>query len=255
MLLTFETFAPEAVHKDHRRWGGSTEGAEGAVTLRAHVCWFAWYHKGEGGGRTSRHKSIAKCSLRDMRIAGPQRQRRAKVVSQLGHLEITDCGDTLTDDGLSTVVLLRRLKSFEIAFCWNITGDGLIHLCSLANLQSLTVLYCGDRTDRILSRLSQLRNLDLCFMEADEAGFSQVATLHQLQSLEIDVSNIGDEGWSLIRNLEELRSFHAIGFLSDATMCYSMTKLHHLHTLAVTGAVLTDVGLGCLAASFLDYGT
>lgn len=178
------------------------------------------------------------------RVAGLQRLRQLDLSSwQTPH------SNNITDVGLASIASLHQLQHLDLSRCSTITDVGLGSIAALHELHRLDLNSCKKITDAGLSGIAGLRQLlrlELrgCLQMTDIAS---VASLQQLQHLDVGWSGIGDAALASIAALQRLRYVDlSYSTLTDVGLA-SVAALHQLQHLSLNYCVnITDVGIASI---------
>jgi len=134
-----------------------------------------------------------------------------KLAASLVHLDLRQCGHSITDDGLKHIPLLTKLQSLNLWGLSGISDQGLEHISQLPHLKSLYVWGCQvtDTGVEHLMGLSQLEFLSLIgCAKVTDVGLEHLSHLLKLKTLEMRAwSKLTDKGLqylSLLNNLQYL---------------------------------------------------
>jgi hypothetical protein len=138
-------------------------------------------------------------------------------------------GPFFDDATCDTLARLPNLESLRLRGT-RITARGLLRLESLPNLQSLTLIY-PEATDALaaLPRLKRLRTLSLCNLVVTRDAIAGVATLPELQWLELTSVQSDEEG--AFRPLSGATNLRTLIIISDSFSDEDLPPLSHLKDL------------------------
>ncbi|MBP86622.1 MAG: hypothetical protein CMJ64_07900 [Planctomycetaceae bacterium] len=172
------------------------------------------------------------------------------------HLELCQ---NVSDAELSE---LSRIESLQALWLTGtaVTHEGLRHLVSLPSLVALDLEVCDGITDascNVLANMSKLRALILkkTGFELDrvtDVGVKQLATLEQLELLDLYANNLTDAGVEHLGHVKSLKSLDlSLVAITDKALPHlaGLTTLEHLSLLfseGFAGPIVTDEGLDAL---------
>lgn len=140
-----------------------------------------------------------------------------------------------TDEAVSLLRPLTRLKSLDLGFCQRLTDDSMTHISHLRELEFLNLGFCRRVTDSGFTRLrtlTQLRTLNLSVTSLTDVGLAALIALKNLTSIDIDNTRVTDAGVASLKQFPKLRSVRMVGVqISDAglSMLASIPTLKHVN--------------------------
>lgn len=175
-------------------------------------------------------------------------------LGQLRHLRLSRC-ENIGDMAVQALLTsLSNLQSLELNFCTRITDAALTPLCHMKYLQNVHLKGCTGVTDAGIQLLpSTLCTLDLEGLEGiTPAGFSALATLRSLTSLNLSSTRVDDEALAHLSELVHLQHLqlgprHGSNSITGSGFQY-LSKLTSLVSLGLRSANrLTAEGLAYCA--------
>lgn len=175
-------------------------------------------------------------------------------VPQIHGLNLESCRG-VNDDALSGVANAGELRLL-VLMNTAVTAEGLLHLKALPRLAALDLDACDKIDDTAcpvlgeMTRLKALRLKKTAFepTKVTDAGLADLATLQQLEWLDLYANGLTDAGLTTLRELPQLKhlDLSLMGF-GDAGLAHvaTLTKLEHLDVLyseGFAGPQLTDAG-------------
>ncbi|XP_003741827.1 F-box/LRR-repeat protein 20-like [Galendromus occidentalis] len=154
--------------------------------------------------------------------------------SKLRHVDLQ--GAHLGDENVAQ--LLRGTPDVECLELWGgdwITDQCLTHVYELKKLRSLSMVYCAGICGELLrnsSRLSSLQHLDLTYEKCDISVFQNIRYLEDIRSLRVECRKFKPDCFAVIvENLKKLEQLHlqACQALTDS----DGVKLRNLKRLKV----------------------
>lgn len=157
--------------------------------------------------------------------------------TQLRGLGLQGLDATVTDQGLSPLAGLARLRWLYVSGLTDITGSGLTCLSDLRHLRTLTLSGCRQLKDIGLARLATCGELEKLTLNRcgafSDAGLLHLSTLQSLRYLNLSgnyqLTGAGLEHLVRLPNLKHLILSHCHG-LSDASLGH-LAKLAGLENL------------------------
>jgi len=136
-----------------------------------------------------------------------------------------------TDEAVSLLRPLARLKSLDLGFCQRLTDGSVKDISHLRELEFLNLGFCRRVTDSGFARLetlTQLQTLNLSITSLTDVGLAALTTLKNLTSIDIDNTRVTDAGVASLKQFPKLRSVRMVGVqISDV----GLLKLASIPTL------------------------
>ncbi|MBX9666925.1 MAG: hypothetical protein K2X93_04865 [Candidatus Obscuribacterales bacterium] len=126
---------------------------------------------------------------------------------ELEHLHIDlDCTDAITDNGMTFLSKMDRLKSLYISKAILHSGESLKLMKSRPNLEDLSLVDCKVTNQGLanLSNAKHLRRLKVRGGEFNEVGMKAIGTLSGLHELDLRAIRIAPQSLHHINQLQEL---------------------------------------------------
>ena len=159
--------------------------------------------------------------------------------------------NSVSDSQLADVGKLRSLEYLKLRET-GIGDEGVGHLGSLRLLRTLDLSEnprITGATIQSLATMRQLQELDLSGTSVDDEGARQLAALQSLHELNLGGARVTDEGVRHLRSLKQLRTLllHGNDVSDDALP--GLAALPKLSMLTLGSRRVTDEGLSMLARS------
>ncbi len=145
-----------------------------------------------------------------------------KKLANFPDLESIDLAYTkVTDEGLSLLKTLKKVRSLSLFYAENVTDTGIAHLKHWKRLEQLNV-----RGTKVTSTL-----------------FEHLANMLSLRSLDVGFSRVNDDNFERLGELPNLERFSLGGNKMSGTALPLLKLLPNLRELSVGGHQRTDSGL------------
>mmetsp|Transcript_4478 Transcript_4478/g.11411 ORF Transcript_4478/g.11411 Transcript_4478/m.11411 type:complete len:417 (-) Transcript_4478:123-1373(-) len=197
--------------------------------------------------RTLKSLDLSGCPL----VPGALQQLGRLVM--LESLDLSKCGEGVTDGGLACLASLQKLEVLVLKHCLAVTDTGLASVTALRSLKTLVVgadesratewllggsLLCYDRqpfiTDSGLALLAELPQLDTLIMShcglITDAGLQSLARFPRLKELQLNGSSIRGIGFPRVNlvaiNLMDCPNLNDEGLFNLGEKCPKLTNLY-----------------------------
>ncbi len=181
-----------------------------------------------------------------------------ETATQLRFLDLT--GSRVSDAGLAHLLPHKNLVALGLEVCDGVTDEGCVTLGQMTQLKSLSLKKTGFEPDCItnvglghLATLEQLEILNLYGNRINDEGTSAIESLVALRHLDMSLLGITDKSLVHLQPLKKLKRLELLyseGFggtnLSDGGMT-TLAEFTQLTSLNLVGAKITDDGLARLA--------
>jgi hypothetical protein len=192
-------------------------------------------------------RQIAKLTIKRDQVG----DARALVgLSALDQLEcLTVDGGEITADDAREIAKLQNLRELTLSLV-TVTDDSLQPLGELRNLERLLLKHRGTGPNNAaagvaaLTRLPKLRELELGrLVTLDDSVFSLLATMTQLESLNLEQAGVTGSEIELLSRLPKLKELSLVGTKVDDTAMEKLAKMTQLDSLDISYTKVTDAGL------------
>ena len=161
-------------------------------------------------------------------------------IAKINTLESLELPSTVTDQGLSHLIGMDRLKTLLLGNNRNYTDAAFTHISHFHNLEVLKIFTGALFTNDVLKHLTPLKQLQVLWIRRieglDDTGLGYIAQLTNLKELKIS-NTLGDSepkiteaGLAKLSSLKSLESLSISGFTrSAARQLNKLTTLRTLH--------------------------
>jgi Leucine-rich repeat (LRR) protein len=175
----------------------------------------------------------------------------------LPDLVCLDLADTdITGDSVGKLSAFRMLKALNLENCPLVVDASTTHLARLTSLQGLVLRKTGFEKESItatglarLASLSQLQHLNLSATRVNDAAIASLTNLKKLRSLDLGLTGLGNAGLVHLAKLPRLESLGVMyqeGFGGTKVTAEGLQHLAEHKTLSkldLTGTKISDADL------------